>query len=158
MQRTSNWRLMMLPWSKLDRLDKLFVVWAFLLQIILIVHFAIRKPLFENYTLKYGWIVYALCIPSVVISIVLMRGGKSWYFWLGGFLFLLYAVFGYWVDYVAQIPFRNPLMVSILIPYAFLYLTAIMFYWWPLWRLNRLLWLVYAILYVIATILNITSH
>ena len=63
--------------TKLDNLDKLFVVWAFLLQIVLIVHFAIRKPLFESYTVKYGWIVYALCIPAVVISIVLMRGGEK---------------------------------------------------------------------------------
>jgi len=30
--------------SKLDNLDKLFVVWAFLFQIVLIVHFALRKP------------------------------------------------------------------------------------------------------------------
>jgi hypothetical protein len=158
MQITANWKQMSSTWNNLDRLDKLFVVWAFLLQIVLIVHFAIRKPLFESYTLKYGWIVYALCIPAVVISIILLRGGKSWTFWLGGFLFLLYAVFGYWVDFVAQIPFRNPLMLSILIPYAFLYLATIMFYWWPLWRLSRPLWFAYTILYVIATILNVTSH
>ena len=59
--------------TKLDNLDKLFVIWSFLLQIVLIVHFAIRKPLFESYTEKYGWIIYALCIPAVVISVVLMR-------------------------------------------------------------------------------------
>jgi len=61
--------------TKLDNFDKLFVVWAFLFQILLIVHFAIRKPLFESYTVKYGWIIYALCIPAVVISIILLRGG-----------------------------------------------------------------------------------
>jgi hypothetical protein len=75
---------MISTWNNLDRLDKLLIVWAFLLQIVLIVHFAIRKPLFESYTLKYGWIVYALCIPAVVISVILLRGGKSWFFWLGG--------------------------------------------------------------------------
>jgi hypothetical protein len=111
--------------GKLDILDKLFIGWAFLFQILLIVHFAIRKPLFESYTVKYGWIIYAMCIPAVVISIVLMRGGKDWTFWLGGFLFLVYAIFGYWVDFVAQIQFRNPLRLSILFPYAFLYLTTI---------------------------------
>jgi len=144
--------------TKLDNLDKLFVVWAFLFQILLIVHFAIRKPLMESYTEKYGWIIYALCIPAVVISIILMRGGKSWTFWLGGFLFLVYAIFGYWVDYVAQIPFRNPVRLSIAIPYVFTYLATVMFYWWPLGLLSRPLWFVYAILFVIATILNITSH
>ena len=48
-----------------DNLDKLFVVWAFLLQIALIVHFAVRKHLFESYTVKFGWIVYALSTPAV---------------------------------------------------------------------------------------------
>jgi len=144
--------------AKIDNLDKLFVVWAFLLQIVLIVHFAIRKPFFESYTVKYGWIVYALCIPAVVISIILIRGGKDWTFWLGGFLFLVYAIFGYWVDFVAQIPFRNPLRLSIVVPYAFLYLATVMFYWWPLWPLSRLLWGIYTVLYIIATILNIKSH
>lgn len=143
---------------KLDNLDKLFIAWAFLFQIILIIHFALRKRFFESYTVKYGWIVYALCIPAVVISVILLLGGKSWSYWLGGFLFVLFAAFGYWVDYVAQIPFRNPLQLSVLVPYVFLYLATVMFYWWPLWPLSRPLWFVYTILYVIATILNIKSH
>ena len=144
--------------SDLDNLDKLFIVWAFFFQIVLIVHFAIRKPFFESYTIKFGWIVYALCIPAVVISIILLRGGKSWSFWLGGFLFLLYAAFGYWIDYVVKIQFRNPLRLSIAIPYVFLYLSTVMFYWWPLGILSRPLWFVFAILFVIGTFLNITSH
>ena len=105
--------------SKLDNLDKLFVVWAFLFQVVLIVHFALRKPFFESYTLKFGWIVYALCIPAAVISVILLCGGKSWSFWLGGFLFLLYAAFGYWVDYAVKIQWRNPLRLSIMLPYVF---------------------------------------
>jgi len=57
------------------------------------VHFALRKPFFESYTLKFGWIVYALCIPAVIISLILLLNGKSWAFWLGGFLFIFYAAF-----------------------------------------------------------------
>lgn len=144
--------------SKLDNLDKLFIIWAFLFQILLIAHFAIRKPLFESYTVKYGWIIYALCVPAIVISIVLIRGGKSWSFWLGGFLFLVYAVFGYWVDFVAQIQFRSPIRPSVAVPYVVLYLATVMFYWWPLGLLSRPLWFVYAVLFVVATVLNITSH
>lgn len=147
------WRM-----TKLDNLDKLFVVWAFLFQVLLIVHFAIRKPLYESYTMKYGWIIYALCIPAFVISIILMRGGKDWTFWLGGFLFLVFAILGYWADYVAQIQFRSPFRPSIALPYVFLYLATMMFYWWPLGLLSRPLWFIYAILFVIATILNVTSH
>ena len=144
--------------SDWDDLDILFIVWAFVFQVALIVHFAIRKRFFESYTVKFGWIVYALCIPAVVISLLLLRGGKSWSFWLGGFLFLLYAAFGYWVDYVARIQWRNPLRLSIMFPYVFLYLGTVMFYWWPLGLLGRPLWFAFAVLFIVGTILNITSH
>jgi len=142
----------------LGNLDILFVVWAFFFQIAHLVHFALRKRFFESYTMKVGWIVYALCIPAVAISIVLLLGGKTWSFWLGGFLFLLYAAYGYWVDYAKRIQWRNPPRLSILFPYMFLYLGTVMFYWWPLALLSRLLWVVFAVLFIIGTILNITSH
>lgn len=145
-------------WNSLDKLDRLFVIWAFFLQLILVIHFAVRKPLFETYTQKYGWIVYALSIPAVLISIIILRGGKSFSLWLGGFLFVIFAVFGYWVDYYLKIPWRNPIQKSILIPYIFLYLSTEMFYWWPLGLINRGLWFAYAVLFILATILNITSH
>jgi hypothetical protein len=142
----------------LDNLEILFVVWAFFFQIVHIVHFALRKRFFESYTIKIGWIVYALSIPAVVISIVLLLGGKTWSFWLGGFLFLVFAAYGYRVDYVKKIQWRNPLRLSILFPYVFLYLGTVMFYWWPLALLSRPLWVVFAVLFVIGTILNVISH
>ena len=142
----------------LDKLDTLFVIWAFFLQVVLILHFALRKPFFETYTLKFGWIVYALCIPAAVISILLLLGGKTWSFWLGGFLFLIYAAYGYWIDYIKGIEWRNPLRKDIMFPYVTLYLSAIMFYLWPLALLYRPLWYVFAVLFVMGTILNITSH
>jgi len=142
----------------LDKLDTLFVIWAFFLQIILIIHFAIRKPFIESYTKKFGWIVYALCIPAAVISLILLLGGKSWSFWFGGFLFLIYAAYGYWIDFVKKTPWRNPLRKDIMFPYVTLYLSTIMFYWWPLGMLYRPLWYVFAVLFAIGTILNITSH
>jgi hypothetical protein len=87
-----------------------------------------------------------------------LLGGKSWSFWLGGFLFLLYAAFGYWVDYVMQIQWRNPLRLSMMFPYVFLYLGTVMFDWWPLGLLSRPLWVAFAVLFVIGTVLNVTSH
>ena len=142
----------------LDNLDTLFVVWAFFFQIVLIMHFAVRKKYFESYTKKYGWLVYALCFPAALISIILLLGGKTLSFWLGGFLFLIYAAYGYWIDYIKQIPWRNPLRKDIMFPYVTLYLTTVMFYWWPLGMLSRPLWFVFAVLFVIGSILNITSH
>ena len=148
----------MVGWGQMDKLDRFFIFWGFLVQILLIIHFAVRKPFFESYTVRYGWIIYALSIPAVIISLVMLRGGKSWAFWLGGFLFLVYAAFGYWVDFVAKIQWRKPLVPSVMFPYVTLYLAAVMFYWWPVGILSRPLWFIYGALFVIATVLNITSH
>ena len=43
-------------------------------------------------------------------------------------------------------------------PYLFLTLGTVMFYWWPLGLLSCPLWFAFAILFVIGTVLNITSH
>jgi len=144
--------------SGFDPLDTLFVFWAFFLQIVLIIHFAIRKPLYESYTINYGWLVYALCFPSAVISLVILFGGKSWSFWLGGFLFIAFAAYGYWIDYVKRINWRKPLRKDIMFPYVTLYLGTIMFYWWPLGLLSRPLWIAFGILFLIGSVLNLTSH
>jgi len=144
--------------QNLNPMDFLFVLWAFFYQIVLIIHFAVRKRFFESYTLKYGWLVYALCIPGVIISMILLLGGKSWSFWLGGILLLIFSLYGYYVDYIKKIEWRNPIKKSIFLPYVFWYLATIMFYWWPLALISKPLWFVYAVLYVIATVLNIRSH
>ena len=149
---------MISDWGNMGPLDRLFVVWAFTIQLILIIHFAVRRPLMQSYTLKFGWIVYALCIPAVIISVILLRGGKTWSFWLGGFLFVLFAAFGYWVDFIAKISFRSPPVPRILFPYATLYLGTMMFYWWPVGQLSRPMWFISAVLFVISTVLNVTSH
>ena len=141
-----------------DRLDTIFMVWAFFVQIVLIIHFALRKRFFDSYTMKFGWLVYALAIPSAGISGLLLQGGKSWSFWLGGFIFLVYAAFGFWIDYIKKIQWRKPLIRRVMFPYVFLYLAAVMFYWWPLGILSRPLWMAFGVLFVLGTILNITSH
>jgi hypothetical protein len=141
-----------------DRLDTIFIVWAFLVQILLIIHFAVRKRFFETYTKKHGWIVYALCLPGLIISMLMISGGKTWSFWLGGVIFVVWAIFGYWIDYIKRIQWRNPLRMDILFPYVTLYLGTIMFYWWPLGLLSRPLWFIFGGLFIIGTILNIRSH
>jgi hypothetical protein len=142
----------------LDNLDILYAAWAILYQVVLVMHFAVRKRLFESYTAKYGWIIYALAIPAVAISIILLLGGKAWWYWLGGFLCVVFSAYGYWVDYVKGIPWRTPFLPRIGFPYVTFYLSTVMFYWWPLARLGRPLWIVAAALFVVGTILNIRSH
>ena len=138
-------------------LDFLFIGWAFFLQIALVLHFALRKWRFET-SIRYGPLVYALGIPSAVVSLILLFGGKSYAFWLVGFLCLLWAAFGYTVDYVRPVEWRVPIHWPVAIPYLSLYLATIMFYWWPLGLFGRPLWFAYAVLFIFGTWLNISSH
>lgn len=141
----------------LDALDSLFVFFAFVVQFALIAHFALRKWAFAT-ALRYGPLIYTLCIPAALVSTVLLAGGKPWYLWLAGFIYTAWAIYGYTVEYVRHINWRAPIRWSVLIPYVTLYLASMMFYWWPLATLDRTLWYVYAVLFVISTFLNATSH
>ena len=141
----------------LDNLEILFIVWAFLFQIVLIAHFSLRKWAFPV-ALKYGWIVYALSVPAVLVAVLLLLGGKTWSLWVAGFSHLVWAIYGYTVEYVRKLSWRNPIRWSIFGPYVSLYLATIMFYWWPLGIVSRPSWYVYAVLFVLSTILNVTSH
>jgi hypothetical protein len=140
-----------------DTLDFLFVATAFLFQLILILHFALRKWRF-NTAIRFGPFVYALSIPAAVVSLVLMRGGKNWSLWLGGFLFLTWALFGFWIEYIRKIEWRNSWRWQILVPYVLLYLSTSMFYWFPLALLWKPLWYIFAVLFGISVFLNVTSH
>jgi hypothetical protein len=120
----------------LESLEVLFVIWAFLFQIILIMHFALRKWHFDI-AMRYGPIVYALSLLAVVVSIILLLGGKTWSLWMSGFIYLIWALYGYTVEYVKRIEWRNPIRWPVFGPYVFLYLATIMFYWWPLGLISR---------------------
>lgn len=104
------------------------------------------------------WLLYALAIPSVVVSLILCMSGMSWSFWIAGLLFLAWAVFGFLIEYVMKLHWRTPFRWSIGVPYLLLYLSTVMFYWWPVGLISRPLWFVYAGLFLAATALNATSH
>ena len=141
----------------INNLELLYAITAILFQIMLIAYFAFRKWRFET-AISYGAIVYGLSIPAFIVSIVLLLGNLNWDFWLGGFIYLVWAIFGYVVEYGKKIEWRSPIRWPIFGPYITLYLGTVMFYWWPLANINKSLWYVAAILFVIGTILNVTSH
>jgi hypothetical protein len=141
----------------LDTFDTLFVLWAFLFQLVLIVHFALRKWRFKT-AIRYGPIVYALGVPALALSILLLLAGKPWWQGLGGFLYFAWAVFGYGVEYRKKIEWRSPIRWPIFAPYILLYLATTMFYWFPLARIAKPFWYGIAVLFAASTILNLTSH
>ena len=141
----------------LDKFDSIFVIWAFILQVCLLVLFAIRK-INLDLILKYGWAFYLLSITAVIVSIFMIRAGKPYSFWLAGFIFLAWAILGIWVEYILNIQWRSPIVWPVFVPYVLLYLSSLVFYWWPLGNIQRPLWFIYGVLFAISTMLNITSH
>jgi hypothetical protein len=138
-------------------MDRLFIVISLVFHIILITHFASRKWRFD-FALRYGWVVYILSIPAAVVSLILLLSSKPWYLWLGGFLYLVWAAFGYTIEYKKHIEWRNPIYWPVFGPYITLYLATAMFYWWPAAQVYKPGWYVIAVLFVISTILNVSSH
>jgi len=143
--------------SGLDRYDRLFAFVAFFIQIVLLVFFALRKWKFDT-AMQFGWIVFALAVPAVIVSLVLLIGGKRWHFWLAGFLYAAWAILGYVVDIARPVAWRSPILWPVLVPYVLLYLSSLMFYWWPLANIQRPLWFIYGVLFAISSVLNISSH
>ena len=144
--------------SSIGSQAQLYVVTALAFQIVLLIHFILRKWAFGSYIHQFGWIVYALAIPAAIASVVLIRQGAEWWMWVGGFIYLIWAVFGYVVEYQLGIEWRSPISWPIFVPYLFLYLATTMFYWWPLARVGRPFWLAATVIFVLATTFNATSH
>jgi len=134
-----------------------YLTTAFLFQIVMVAHFAVRKWRF-SLALRYGRIVYALSLPAAAMSVMLFMRHAPWYFWVGGLVYLVWAIYGYWIEYLKEIEWRNPIRWAVLVPYISLYLAMVMFYWWPLARIDKPLWVIGAILFLASTVLNITSH
>ena len=144
--------------SSISSHAQLYVATAFTFQIVLLVHFILRKWAFDSYINEFGWIVYALALPAAIVSVVLMRQGAEWWMWVGGFIYLVWAIFGYIIEYRLGIAWRSPIVWPIFGPYLFLYLATTMFYWWPLARVGRPFWLACTVIFVVATIFNASSH
>jgi hypothetical protein len=140
------------------KLEMVYVIMAIVFQVALIIRFALRKWFFDAYIMKCGWIMYALSVPAALVSLLLLWNKMSWGFWTGGFIFLIWAIYGYSVEYRFGIQWRNPIRWPIFGPYILLYLATIMFYWWPLALISKPIWYLQAVLFIISTVLNVSSH
>jgi uncharacterized membrane protein YecN with MAPEG domain len=69
-----------------------------------------------------------------VVSVLTLLGGRPWWLWLSGFLYLVWGIYGYWIEYVRKIEWRSPIRWAVFVPYILLYLATTMFYWFPLIR------------------------
>ena len=143
--------------TDLGALEGQYLVAATVFQAILIAHFALRRWRLTA-AARHGWLVYAVSLPFAVFSVAQLAAGAPWWLWLGGFLYLAWAMFGFVVEYRLRLQWRDPIRWAVFGPYVALYLAASMFYWWPAARLGLAAWLLLGLCFAVSTVLNVTSH
>jgi hypothetical protein len=143
--------------SNSNILPLVFVAFAFISQALLIFNFVTLKwkPAIQQ---KYGWIVYAAGLIAFLLGILFWVNKQAWYFWLAFALFTTWALFGYIIDILRPVNWREPIRWQIFIPYVILYISAQFSFWIPLWFIGLEYWIIYAVLYTISTALNISTH
>ena len=129
-----------------DRWERRFIAASLGQQVVLVIYFALTKWHVAGAT-PVGWLVYGMGIPAVALSVMLLKARKPWYLWTAGFLFAVWAAFGVVVDIIHPVAWRSPMLPSIFMPYVLLYFASQMFYWWPLLKVDRVSWCIFAALY-----------
>ncbi|MBN1858107.1 hypothetical protein JW848_02755 [Candidatus Bipolaricaulota bacterium] len=108
---------------------------------------------------RFGWIVYAFAGLGIPLGVWLILDGQPWKLLVGPMLITLWALFGATVDLWRPRPWRRPpILWSVLIPYLMLYFWGQMFMWWPLWDIERAAWVLFLVLFIPNTVLNIRGH
>ena len=135
----------------------LFVAFAFLAQILLLLDFTARnlRPALE---IKYGWIVYATAIPGLVLGVLNLATDQPWYMVTAPLVYCAWGAFGFYVDRYRPVEWRSPPRWSVLVPYVVLFIASQFAFWIPLWYVGRGYWLAYSAFYVLNTGLNLYSH
>jgi hypothetical protein len=138
-------------------LQALFVAFAFLAQVLLIINFAARnwRPLLER---RYGWLIYAMGIPGIGLGILFLARAQPWTVVAAPLVYAIWAAFGYYVDMVRQIKWRSPPRWPVFIPYVALFMAGQFLFWIPLWYVGLAYWIIYTVMYFLNTGLNIYSH
>jgi hypothetical protein len=108
---------------------------------------------------QFGWVVYAFAGLGLPLGAWLLLDGQSWRLFVGPLLMALWALLGAIVDLWRPRLWRGPPVAwNVLLPYLALYFLAQMFMWWPLWNIERAAWVLYLLLFVPNTVLNIRGH
>ena len=89
-----------------------------------------------------GRVIIALAIPALAVLFAFVRAGAGWRHWIGPAVFLAFVALMITVDYAWPVEFRSPRLYGVLVPYLVLFFGAIFLMGLPMFRMNRILWLV----------------
>jgi hypothetical protein len=127
-------------------------------QALLLCFFAARRWQVELAS-RFGWLVYAFSVLGLLLGAWLLTDGQSWRLFVGPLLMGVWALLGLVIDIWRPREWRRPPMAwTVLLPYLALYFAAQMFMWWPLWNIELAAWVLFLLLFVPSTVLNIRGH
>jgi hypothetical protein len=89
-----------------------------------------------------GYVMIALAAPATLAIVAFAHARAGWPRWTGPAVYLAFVILMIAVDYVSPVEFRSPARYEILVPYLVLFFGAILLMGFPMFRLNRALWLV----------------
>ncbi len=140
-----------------ELLQAVYVAFAFLVQALLTFNFTARnwKPEIER---TYGWIIYALGVPSLLLGILMLVDNQPWFFVVPPFLYSAWALLGYRVDIWRPVAWRNPPRWSIFVSYVGLFVSSLLLFWGSMWYVGTIYWIAFGVMYALHTFLNIYSH
>jgi hypothetical protein len=89
-----------------------------------------------------GLVIAALAIPATWALLVFLRVGAGWRFTAGPVVFDAFVILMLLVEHVFRIPWRDPAIPAIQVPYLVLFFGAIFLMGVPMDRIDRRRWLV----------------
>jgi phosphatidylserine synthase len=89
-----------------------------------------------------GYFLLALGIPTALALIGFWRHSADWQQWIGAVVYLAFLALMAVVDYIDPVEFRSPKRANILIPYLLLFFGSILLMGFPMFYIDRQLWLV----------------
>jgi hypothetical protein len=87
-----------------------------------------------------GLVIAVLAVPATVALVGFVRAGNPW--WVGPATFDAFVALMLVVDYVRPVPWRDPVVPAVLVPYLVLFFGSVLLMGLPMYALDRRLWLV----------------
>jgi hypothetical protein len=138
--------------------EVVFATFGLTSQSLLVLFFGARRWLPPRADL-IGRAAYGFAGLGLPVGLALLSTGESWRLFVGPLLMAAWALLGAVVDIWRPRRWRGPpILWDVLIPYLGLYFFAQMFMWWPLWNIARGAWIVFCVLFVVNTVLNMRGH
>ena len=83
-----------------------------------------------------GTLTISMGIPTGIIAVINLLNGRDWWLWVYPFLFVVFCLFTYIVDYALKIEFRKPRNLKILVPFLLIFYISIILMWGVTWSIG----------------------